>query len=155
MRGYFDLVLRQTDVEPDVDVDDGDDDELEETQRKEIREVLVHSTPMKVVYGALIVLSITIAIMGFVLYKHGRTQQRLAYLASCGGARVRRGRYYGGHDGDVTLPSHSQLDVCSESLSDDVFESTKSTCSSVLLHDEAAAAGAHAGAHDELFTVKM
>ena len=130
---------------------ESDDDELEETQRKEIRKVLVHSTPMKVVYGALIILSITIAIMGFVLYKHGRTQQRLAYLASCGGARVRRGRHYGGHDDDVTLPSHSQLDVCSESLSDDVFESTKSTCSSVLLHDEAAAAGAH----DELFTVKM
>ena len=125
----------------------GDDDV--NSQEEELKRALVHAVPIQILYGTQLILVVAVIAISIVLYKYGRTHRQLARLTSEGsvmiGKRLRRD-----HDvkrDDDIEQSHSSLDVDS-SLSDNVFESTKSTCSSLLLSDKVAA-------DQETITVKM
>ena len=119
-----------------------------DSQEEEIRRALVHAVPIQILYGTQLILIVAVVAMGIVQYKYGRTHRRLERLTSQSSVLIAKGLrcdHNVKRDDDIEQ-SHSSLGMDS-SLSDNVFESTKSTCSS-LLSDKVTA-------DQETITVKM
>lgn len=103
--------------------------------------LLVKSVLIQFLFSTQCILIIAVVIIASVLFKYVRSQQRLSKLASLSSPtsstapRDCRGRRHGGDASDSCDDFDSQFDV-SGSFSDNVFESTKSTCSLQIVGSE-------------------